>query len=158
MRPSRAITAIVLLALAPAATGCHRYVPVETGSARPEPGQQVRAHLNAPDRVRLTHVTAEDVVQINGELVEWDDGRVVLSAFWLKSSSGIEHRAVGETVALREDEIQTLEAKQVSVVLSAAVVVGAVAALVLIGRQFTGTGGGEDTEPPPPDVRRGSHN
>jgi hypothetical protein len=157
MKPSKTVAAAVLLAMAPTVTGCHRYVPVEADGVRPETGQRVRAYLKEPDRVRLTHITAENVIQVNGELVEWDNGRVVISAFWLKASTGIEHRAVGETVALQESSLRAVEEKQISVALSAALAAAAVAGVLLIGAAFGSlSGGGEGgNDPGNPDVRVG---
>jgi hypothetical protein len=142
MKPSRTIAAVVLACMTPAATGCYSYKPVGADEIRPEPGKQVRVHLNEPDRVRLQHITAEGVVQINGELAEWDNGEVVLSAFWLRSNTGFEHRAQGETVEVDEANIRSLEAKQINVPLSVAMVVGGVAAAVIIGSAFSAGGSG----------------
>ena len=160
MRAPRTVAAVVLLAMAPAATGCYRYVPVEADKPRPEPGQQVRAYLNEPDRVRLTHITAENVVQINGELVEWDNGRVVMSAFWLKSSAGVEHKAVGETVVVQQSSIGVMEAKQTSVAASVALAGALVVAAVIIGRAFAdgASPGNPPGQPPPPNTRRTGRN
>lgn len=155
----RAVAVGALVAMAPAAIGCYRYAPVGAGDPHPEPGVQIRTYLNEPDRVRLTHITAENVVQINGELVEWDDGRVVMSAFWLKSSAGIEHKAVGETVVVREGSLGAIEAKQVSVAASAGLVGAAVVAAILGGRLLAE--GASPTKapgvPPPPQGRRTGH-
>jgi hypothetical protein len=160
MKAPRTVAAVVLLVTAPAATGCHRYVPVEADQPRPDPGQQVRAYLNEPDRVRLTHITAENVIQINGEMVEWGNGRVVMSAFWLKSGAGVEHRAVGETVVVQESSIGVLEAKQPSVAASVALTGALVVAAIIVGRAFAAGASEGDPPglPPPPTTRRGGHN
>ncbi len=160
MKAPRTVAAVVLLAMAPAAAGCYRYTPVEADQPRPEPGQQVRAYLNEPDRVRLTHITAENVIQINGELVEWDNGRVAMSAFWLKSSAGVEHRAVGETVVVQESSIGVFEAKRPSIAASVALTGALVVAAIIVGRAFAaGAGEGEQPgRPPSPDDRRSGHN
>jgi hypothetical protein len=159
MKAPRTVAAVVLLAMAPAAAGCYRYAPVETGT-HPEPGQQVRAYLSEPDRVRLTHITAENVIQINGELVEWDNGRVVMSAFWLKSSAGVEHRAVGETVVVQEGSIGRMEAKRPSVAASAALTGAIIVAAIIVGRSFAAGSdeGNQPGLPPPPDRRRAGRN
>ena len=146
--------------MAPAATGCYRYTPVEADTPRPQPGQQMRVYLNEPDRVRLTHITAENVVQINGELVEWDNGRVVMSAFWLKSSAGIEHRAVGETVVVQQSSVGAMEAKRPAIAASIALTGALIVAAIIVGRTFSaGSGeGNEPGRPPSPDDRRAGHN
>ena len=157
MKPSRTIAAAVLLCMTPAATGCYGYKPVGADEIRPEPGKQVRVYLNEPERVRLQHITAENIVQIDGELAEWDNGEVVLSAFWLRSNSGIEHRAQGETVELEEANIRSLEAKRINVPLSVGMVVGGVAAAVIIGSAFSagGSGGSDGDDGGGSQTRRG---
>ena len=159
MKTPRTVAAVVLVAMAPAATGCYRYTPVEADQPRPESGQQVRAYLNEPDRVRLTHITAENVVQINGELIDWDNGRVAMSAFWLKSSVGLEHRAVGETVVVQESSIGRMEAKEPFVAASVALAGALVVTAVIVGRLFAAGSGPADQPgiPPPPDNRRSGH-
>jgi hypothetical protein len=140
MKPSRAIAAIVLVCMTPSVTGCYTYKPVAVHEVRPEPGKAVQVHLNAPESVRLQNLTADGVVQINGELAQWDNGQLVLSAFWVRSSSGFEHRAEGETVTLEEAKIRSVSAKQMNVPLSVALAAGAVAAAVIVGSAFSASG------------------
>jgi hypothetical protein len=108
----------------------------------------------------LTHITAENISQVNGEFVEWDDGRVAVSAFWLKASTGLEHKAAGETVVLPESSLQSVEMKEVSVALSAALAAGAVVGVVLVGAAFAASGGGGEGQNggPNPQTRLGGVN
>jgi hypothetical protein len=159
-RASRAVAAGVLLAVAPAATGCYSFVPVGAAEPRPEVGHQVRAYLNQPDRVRLQHVTAENVVQVNGELVEWDNGRLLLSAFWVKSASGFEYNALGETVSLRDNDLERVEAKTINIPVTVGVTAVAVAGAILLGAAFGtfGSSGDDGGQPPPQTDRRSGIN
>ncbi len=160
MRASRTVAAGVLLAMAPAATGCYSYVPLDAAEPRPEIGHQVRAYLNQPDRVRLQHVTAENVIQVNGELVEWDNGRLLLSAFWVKSASGFEYNALGETVSLRDNDLNRVETKKINIPVTVGVVAVAVAGAILLGSAFGTFGSGNEGggQPPPVSDRRSGIN
>jgi hypothetical protein len=83
-----------------------------------------------------------------------------MSAFWLKSTAGVEHRAVGETVVVREGSIGAMEAKQASVAASVALAGGLVVAAILVGRLFAegARQGNPPGQPPPPTSRRSGRN
>lgn len=142
MKPSRPIAIALLACMAPWVTGCYSFKPMATTEVRPDPGKQVRVHLNEPASVRLQNVTAEGVVEMNGELAEWDNGQVVLSVFWLRSTSGFEQRAEGETVVVEEANIREFTYKQINLPLSIGLAAAAVVAAVVVGSAFSAGGGG----------------
>jgi hypothetical protein len=141
----------MLLWTATSSTGCFSYVPLETGAGGPALGDEIRAHLSQPDRVQLEHVAAENVIQVDGEFINWDDQRLVLSAFWVKANTGLEFRGVGETVVLNRTSIATVEKKKISPVGTAAIA-ALIAAVAIFGGLALGSGGfgSEGPGPPPP--------
>ncbi len=148
----RRLTAIVaLIGTAPIGSGCFAYATVADCAPFPEQGVRIRAHLSAPDRVRLTNITAENVVRVDGDVIEWERQQLRVSAFWLRSSGGIEHRGVGESVTIERSRIVSLEKKTVSVARTGAFA-GLIVALGLIARAAFGgiSGGGQPPGPPPP--------
>lgn len=146
MKPSRTVAALMLTWTAATSTACYRYVPLQSDAPPLSLGEEVRAYLSEPDRVRLQHVTAENVVRVDGEFVDQDDSRLVLSAFWLKAGTGLEFKGVGETVELKRSSITTVERKKFSAI-ATAVVSAALVAVAVLGGVALG-GGGFGSEPP----------
>jgi hypothetical protein len=99
----------------------------------------------------LINLTANNVVQVDGEVVRWEEDRLVLSAWWLRGANGIEHRGIGETVNIPRGFLGSVERKQVSVARTG-VLVGVIALLAVLAQASLGGGGGPEGPgggPPP---------
>lgn len=118
-----AVAAVTML------SGCFAYVPVPRETL--QPGDRVQIQLNETQAVRAGSVTANDVIEVTGELISSDSAAVNLSAYYLRSPSGFEQVAVGETAripalniaAVRENRLSPL---RTMVVAALAVTAGAV--------------------------------
>lgn len=112
---SRSLGAVLSLFLL---NGCFAYVPVRGES--PAPGARVQVQLNSPQEVRAGEVTANDVVEIRGEVVAADSVQLLLSAFGLTSRSGIEHLATGQTTPVPRLNIARIRESRISTLRTAA--------------------------------------
>lgn len=130
-----------LVLLLAALTGCYSYVPI--GELRTERGSSVRARLSTPEDVRLSAVTVNDVVLVDGEVVTQGTDTLVLSALALQSQAGSEYLAAGETVMIPAASVSSLEAKRFSIVRTGLVTIAAAAASVLLFSVFESGGGGD---------------
>lgn len=147
----RTLAGLVLGELALVTVGCVAYVPVDGTAVAPRLGTEVRAHLSTPQSITLTNVTANNVVEVDGEVVRWEEDRVVLSAWWLRAGNGIEHKGIGETVNIERSSLGNVEKKTVSVVRTGAFV-GFVALFAVLAQAALGGGGGPEGSgggPPP---------
>lgn len=132
-------TAAVLLA-AFLLSGCYTYVP--TGMTLPAQGKPVRVFLSTPQDVRLSDLTANDVVVIDGELIGTSDEQVALSAWWVKSRSGYETLGQGETVTIPLSHLEGVRQKRLSVLRTAAVT-GLAFLVSTVTIAYVARGGGE---------------
>lgn len=130
-----------------ACNACFSYAPAPAAGPPPEQGTAVRVYLSEPQDVRLTEITGNDVVRIDGEIAAADADEMVLSAWWLHARSGYEFRGQGETVRVARENVARVERKRLSYLRSG----GLVALGVLAGILFTvvevgggGRGPGED--------------
>ncbi|MEJ2216250.1 MAG: hypothetical protein P8099_06505 [Gemmatimonadota bacterium] len=131
---------ILLVAAALYLSGCFAYVPVPP-NAPPPKGTAVRVRLATPADYRLARYTANDVVEVEGEVIRAEQDRLLLSAFGMRSAADFEFVAEGETVAIPNDQLASFERKKVSVFRSALLVV-AVAALGSLVKLALDTAGG----------------
>jgi hypothetical protein len=145
-RVLRCVALVLTIALA----GCYTYVPAAAPPT--ERGSRVRVNLADPAELRLANVTANDVVTVTGDVIHLAEDSLALSAWELRSASGFEHLASGETVRIERDNIAGLERRKLSALRSALVT----GALVLGGALFFAVVGGGDNggegprNPPPP--------
>ena len=144
---SRAVVATGLIGL----TGCYSYVPL-AGSFPPR-GTQVRASLSTPENVALRDVTVSNVVLLDAEVVRSDQDSLVLSAMSLRSGSGTDYPAAGETVSIPASSVQSLETRRFSPLRSSVLIVaaGAAAALVFAALGTVDSGGGGGKPGPRPE-------
>jgi hypothetical protein len=119
----------------------------------PDQGKEVRAYLDVPGQFELQEITVNNVVRVDGEVIEFDDGQLWLSGFWFVSASGLEHKGVGETVAMNLNSLGSLERKRFSIAKS--VGLAGAFALISILLQTSGSlgGGSEGGGPDKPSVR-----
>ncbi len=133
----------LLIAAALLLSGCFAYIPVPPGTAPPQ-GTAVRAYLSRPGDYRLTDYTANNIVQIDGEIVRVNPDTLVLSAFGLQAASGFEFLGNGETVLVPRMAVGGLERKQLSVWRSAALGAVFAAVVTLGGFALAAAGGGSE--------------
>lgn len=107
MKVSSALIPVLLLALA----GCYHYVPASDTLTM---GTPVRAHLERPVPVELPDITANRVVQVQGEFVASRPDRLILSAFRIWGDNGFERPLSGETVTLPPDAVGFMEVRRIS--------------------------------------------
>lgn len=130
-------------------TGCYSYVPL-SGSLS-DRGSPVRARLSTPEDVQLTDFTVNGVVVVDGEIVNHGTDTLIVSALALRSRTGSEFLAAGETVKLPMASLESVEAKRFSIVRTAAVTAAAAAVSLLLFSVFeTGGGGGGNGGNPVP--------
>lgn len=129
--------------------GCYAYRPTNELQRR---ASEVRLRLLAPNDFRLTHLTASDVIVVDGEVIRMEGDSVLLSARWLKARSGYEFPGSGETVGVARINVAAVEKKHISPFRTAlavggvAVIYGLTSALV----RNTGEGGGGRERQPLP--------
>lgn len=136
-----------------ALTACYKYVPVEP-DAQLERGRGVRIHLERPTDFRLTEVGANDVVELRAEVIGWRSDSLATSVFWLRGSTGFEHRAEGETILIAGDNIQRLERKDLDVPRTTGLTIGMAALAGVVGVAVSAGGSegdGDGNGPPPTD-------
>lgn len=131
---------------------CYKYVPVHANPAPHElrQGTAVRVQLSEPGQFKLTELIADNVFVVDGELVRVDQDALVLSAFWLRTGTGYEHKGIGETVIIPLETIAALERKAVSFWKTAGLAGGWVALSVLGIVALTSGGEGSPGGGPPP--------
>jgi hypothetical protein len=135
------LSKILACALVTVNLGCYSYQP---SPARTVPaGTEARVQLAEPQDVSLSSVTVRDVVQVEGELLEWTSANeAVLFSKSLQTRSGIGQATQGELVRVPETNIQLFEAARPSTGKTVALVVvgaGTLAALIIaIGNSGTG--------------------
>ncbi|MBW3656803.1 MAG: hypothetical protein KY444_11940 [Gemmatimonadetes bacterium] len=114
--PLRGAAAGLLLALG--LNGCFTYAPVN--GAMPGPGARVKVALENPQEVRTGDLTANDVVEVTGELISADTTALVVSAFQLTSRSGYEHLALGETTHVPRLNVSAVRVNRINPLRTAA--------------------------------------
>lgn len=132
----RRITAFFLIF---SLTGCYSWVG--TGPAELERGDRVRVYLSEPSSFDVGSLTANNVVRLDAENVRWEDGQLVLSAWWLTAAGGREFAGDGRTVYVSGERIDLIERRQINGIETGLVVAGTVVGLVLLGAAVGGTGG-----------------
>lgn len=124
-------------------SACYTYTEPTTA---PERAAAVRLRLAEPSEFRLTNLTANDVVLVDGEMIRAGSDSVLVSARWLQARSGYEFAGMGETVRVPRSNLVTLEKKRISLLKTVALAAGFVltvgAASVLLGGVGDGGGGG----------------
>jgi hypothetical protein len=108
MRP---VFALLLCTLA--LGGCYSYAPVAPASV-PPPATPVRVRLSRPMDFPISNVTVRDVVELQGEMVQAQDTSMQLSVFGLRSQTGYDVDAAGETVSFPRTAVVGLAQKRIS--------------------------------------------
>ncbi|MBW3631263.1 MAG: hypothetical protein KY464_18520, partial [Gemmatimonadetes bacterium] len=111
---------------------CFSYVPV--GGDLPGPGARVSVQLHAPQQLRAQDFTADDVVEVRGNLVGADTAQVLLVAVALTSSSGHQRLGVRPTMQVPRLNIAHVRENRISPLRTAALAGVAVAGTVIFAR------------------------
>ncbi len=112
-------------------------------------GDGLRIFLNEPGSYPLNHVTPNTVMRIDGDLINVDDENLRVSATWMKTAGVQEFKGHGEAVTVPLDKIETVQAKKLSPGKTAAISVGILGAVVLLGVTIGSGGSGEGGGGPP---------
>jgi hypothetical protein len=121
--------------------GCFAYMPSKGAPLRQ--GQSVQVFLNTPQDVRLTDVTANNVVRVDGEVVSVDSEKMVLSAALVTQASGVDQLGDNATVVVPRGHVDHVQEKRFSVVRTAGLV--GLAALVTALTAAGVVGGSSDS-------------
>jgi hypothetical protein len=130
--------------------GCFSYRTIDDASPAPPRATPIRVYLKTPASIPLMDATVNNVVQVDGEFVGWQDGDLTLSATWLRVANGLDHKAVGETVVLTPDQVDRVERKVLSAPKTAGLIGISALASALAGVAFTGGASGSGPGGPPP--------
>lgn len=159
---------LLLMGLVLVHTACYSYRPVATSprfsssgtAAAPEQaveepevkqGQRIRVHLAEPGDYALTDVAPRNVTLIDGELIQWTEDELLLSASWMRTRSGLEFAGRGETVVVPLTAISLVERRVVSAGKTAGITLAILGAITAMGAVFGGSGGeGGVGQPPVP--------
>lgn len=117
-RPRRAARPVAALLLASFLGGCFSYAPVS--GTLPRPGARVKVELQTPQEFRAGDLTANDVVEVTGEVISADSSALVLSAFTLTSRSRAEHVTTGETTRVPRLNVASVRENRISPLRTAA--------------------------------------
>jgi len=131
------VLAAVLCITMPA---CYSYVPV--ASRTPTQGAMLGMSLSEPVDVRLAGLTANDVVQLRGELIRMDASEVAVSATWLRSRNTFEFPGAGETVTVPRSSIIEITEKRFSFAKTGLFTAAILGVALLIQGAFHPLGGG----------------
>jgi hypothetical protein len=132
---------IVLIGLLLSLTACYGYVPVN-GELPPRP-TVVRTYLSEPSSFTIDQVSLHGIDQVEGEVVQWQDDYLVVSASWLWSISGQEFGGNSQTLIIPRERLQIVERKKLSKARTAGIVgVGALLATLMKIALPTGSASG----------------
>jgi hypothetical protein len=137
---------IAFLGLLAGLPGCYGY------ARTPEPpgrGIAIRAHLSQPQDVRLGEITANSVSRVDGEVIGLREDTLLVSAFWLRTPTGYEHMAKGQTVRIPRENVVAIEQKKFAWGRTGLLAAGIVAVGGLAKVAFDAAGGGGSGNPPP---------
>lgn len=109
MRRSSVVTVVVLIL---AVSGCYHYVP-EAGRTLAQ-GTPVRIRLEHPRSFELPSLTAHNIQVVTAEMVEGQDGEVVVSTTWLDAATGEGFPGENWTFRIPRENIAALEVRTLS--------------------------------------------
>jgi hypothetical protein len=137
----------ILALLLAAQTGCFSYVPAAGEMAQ---GTPVRTQLNEPIDFRLTNVSVNNTMVVDGEVVSQSADTLFLSAISLQSASGFSAPASGETLRIPVERIESVRRRRFDLLRSAAVIVAAGVTAALAFSTFDSDSGGSGGGGPEP--------
>lgn len=141
------MAALLAVAFVLPATACHNYVAVQPGE--PERGSPVRVYLNDPVDVQLHQLEVSNATLLEGEVADWTEESLVISAFRVEAAGNAEFVAAGETVSLPRESIARIEEKRVAAAKSAALAAGILGVVLIVAIGFLSGEGGNQGQGPP---------
>ena len=130
--------------------GCYSYVPLQGTPAGVGRGTAMKIHFSRPIDIRMGDLGANNVVEVDAEMVRDEGDSLAVSVFQTTSQSGYEQQVSGRTAKIPTDAIVGIESRKFSALktllaggLVVAVAIGAAAAL-------SSSGGGSPINKPPP--------
>lgn len=91
---------------------CYTYVPTRGGL--PPRQAVVRTYLSEPTSFTIGQISIHGVSEVEGEVVEWRDDFLVVSASWLWSAAGQEFGGGAETLFIPRNRVAAVEQKRLS--------------------------------------------
>ena len=101
---------LVSVALLLPLSACYEYVPI--GSAVPESGKEVRAHLSPARDFDVGTITVHDVARIDGIVYETTDSSVAVWTSWVYSAYGNRFDSRRAVYYLPRDQVASLEVRR----------------------------------------------
>jgi hypothetical protein len=135
-------------------TGCYSYVPLRgapTAVQEVQQGTALKIHFSRPIQVEMGERGANDVVELDAEMIRVEGDSLALSVFQATSQSGYQQQVRGRTARVPLDAISGMEIRRFSAaktILAGAFVVGAAIAAAAVLSSSGGSPGG--SKPPPP--------
>ncbi|MBI4540564.1 MAG: hypothetical protein HY704_13770 [Gemmatimonadetes bacterium] len=137
------------LGLALPLAACFSYVPAELESIAP--GEMVRARVSPQGAARLEEALGDDNRLLEGEVLEKDDGGLLLSVPVSTRQWGFQMETLKQNVRVSQGEIVEVERKRFDRLKTwGSVGVSTAAVTVLAWRVLGGKSGGETAGKPPP--------
>lgn len=148
----------VMAVVLPAATGCYKYVPLDT-SARISAGEHIAVDITDRGRAELGDRIGSGVVRLEGTLAQADSQIMVMNVWRVAQIGGAVSRWSGESVRFRRDFVAGVQARTLNraktYLVAGSVAVG-VAIFIASADLFGSFIGGSDPDPDPgPITSRG---
>lgn len=154
----RQLRVLMIAVVLPAATGCYKYVPLDT-SARISAGEHIAVEITDRGRAELGERVGSGVVRLEGTLVRSDSQSMVLNVWRVAQIGGVTSRWSGESVRFQRDFVAGMEARTLNraktYLVAGAVTVGVVLFLKSTNLFGSYSGGGDPIVEPPPIQSRG---
>ncbi|MDP2528273.1 MAG: hypothetical protein Q8W51_00885 [Candidatus Palauibacterales bacterium] len=146
----RPLWALVIASGALYLSGCYTYVPLQGVPDRVQQGTALKIHFGRPVDVRMGEIGANDVVELDAEMVGAEGDSLAVSVFQTTSRSGYQQQVGGRTARVPADAVAGIEIRKFSAIktiLAGGLVVGA--ALAAAAVLSSGGGGTTGGQPPP---------
>lgn len=147
-RPIRAIAAVT--AAASFLAGCYTYRPAELSEVTPD--SRVRLTVSAQQAVELEAALRDTRRTFNATYMGENDGRLLFSVPLLNPTPGMSSRAVNNRVSVPQEEVTSLERRELSTWRTASVIAAGVLAVSFGAWEVFGTNNDGPNEDKPPDV------
>lgn len=149
-RSARVLWGLAVSAAALCLTGCYSYVPLQGPPTSVNRGTALQIHLTHPIDLKMGDIGANNVVEIDAEMIEDEGDSLAVSVFQTTAQSGYQQAVAGRTAKVPLDAIGGIDLRSFSAVktllVGGAVVAAAIAAAAVLA---SGGSGGSNTNPPP---------
>lgn len=147
-RPIRTIAAVT--AAASFLAGCYTYRPAELSEVAPE--SRVRLTVSAQQAVELEEALRDTRRTFNATYMGQNEGQLLFSVPLLNPTPGMSSRAVNNRVSVPQEEVTSLERRELSTWRTASVIAAGVLAVSFGAWEVFGTKNDGPNEDKPPDV------